>query len=95
MLLRQQYNSVFSQPRAQWSVSDAKTFFQVEENLSSSLADFKFNNVDLELAFEELRGNSAPGPDGVPALLLKECKGGVKPPPCCILESLHGHGHYS
>ena len=30
--------------------------------------------VDLGLAFEELKGNSSPGHDGVPALLLKECR---------------------
>ena len=33
-----------------------------------------FNQVDIESACIELKANSAPGPDGVPALLLKECK---------------------
>ena len=65
---------MFSQPRAQRSFPDDKLFFQAEENLTNGLADFKFNNVDLELSFEELRGNSSLGPDGVPALLLKECR---------------------
>ena len=65
---------MFSQPRSQWTVPDSNMFFQNEENHFSHLSDFKFNNVDLGLAFEELKGNSSPGHDGVPALLLKECR---------------------
>ena len=65
---------MFSQPRSHWLVPDSNLFFQVEENLVSHLSDFKFNNVDLELAFEELTVNFSPSPDDVPALLLKECR---------------------
>ena len=72
--LIQQYNSVFSQPRPEWTVHDTSSFFQVQEGTTNSLTNIKFNHVDIELACEELSGNSAPGPDGVPALLLKECR---------------------
>ena len=72
-VLRQQYNSVFRPPRLQWAVPNPEMFFQEEENMPH-LADFKFDNVDMEMAFEDLRGNSAPGPDGFPAILLKECR---------------------
>ena len=73
-VLRQQYNSVFSQPRPEWTVHDTSSFFQVQDGATNSLSNIKFNHVDIELACEELSGNSAPGPDGVPALLLKECR---------------------
>lgn len=72
-VLRQQYNSVFSQPRPEWTVHDYSSFFQVQD-VANTLSNIKFNHVDIELACEELSGNSAPGPDGVPALLLKECR---------------------
>ena len=73
-VLRQQYNSVFSQPRPEWTVKDTNSFFQVEESDVNSLVNIPFNHVDIELACEDLSGSSAPGPDGVPALLLKECR---------------------
>ena len=73
-VLRQQYNSVFSQPRPQWTVSDSESFFKGEESDVNKLFNIEFNHVDIELACDELHGNSAPGPDGVPALLLKECR---------------------
>ena len=76
-VLRQQYNSVFSQPRAEWSVNDSKSFFRVEENMMTSidiLQNVQVRKVDVEEACEELKGNSSPGPDGVPSILLKECR---------------------
>jgi hypothetical protein len=33
--------------------------------------DIKFTELDIELASKELKTSSSPGPDGVPATLLK------------------------
>jgi hypothetical protein len=38
------------------------------------LADIPFTVKDIVLACSKLRGNAAPGPDGVPAMLLKTCR---------------------
>ena len=38
------------------------------------LSDFNFSHEDIERACSELKGTAAPGPDGVPALLLKTCR---------------------
>ena len=39
-----------------------------------SLNDFSFSPEDIEKACSELKSTAAPGPDGVPASLLKTCK---------------------
>ena len=73
--LCKQYNSVFAQPRQAWNVGTDKFkehFGIVDGN--NILSDIKFNPEDIEKACEELKGTSAPGPDGVPAILLKSCK---------------------
>ena len=38
------------------------------------LQNVQVRKVDIEEACEELKGNSSPGPDGVPSILLKECR---------------------
>ena len=38
------------------------------------LDNLVFSPADMEKACSELRANAAPGPDGVPAMLLKSCK---------------------
>ena len=71
--LRRQYDSVFSAARPAWSVTDPQEHFKVEEG-DDYLTDFKFSQEDIEKACAELRGTAAPGPDGVPAVLLKNCR---------------------
>ena len=71
--LRTQYNSVFSAPRPAWSVTNTSDHFRVVEG-EDSLNDFSFSPEDIEKACSELRSTAAPGPDGVPAILLKSCK---------------------
>ena len=45
-----------------------------ESQGESVLADFDFTVEDVEKACSEQKTSSAPGPDGVPAALLKECR---------------------
>ena len=71
--LQRQYDSVFAVPRSAWSVSDYKEHFrEVEEE--DNLSNFTFSVEDIEHACSELKGTAAPGPDGVPAQLLKTCR---------------------
>ena len=71
--LRQQYDSVFAKPRPEWSITDIQDHFRVTEG-DDSINDIKFGPSDIEKACSELRSSAAPGPDGIPALLLKNCK---------------------
>jgi hypothetical protein len=71
--LQRQYDSVFAVPRSAWSVSDYKEHFREVED-EDTLSNFTFTVEDIEHACSELRGTAAPGPDGVPAQLLKTCR---------------------
>ena len=70
--LRQQYNSAFSVPRPDWTVTDAAEHFpgDVEDGLN----DVEFSPDDIEAACADLKGSASAGPDGVPASLLKTCR---------------------
>ena len=72
--LQQQYNSVFSPPRPMWKVQDFGEHFQHEEGDMGALSDIEFSSADIEKACQQLKSSSAPGPDGVPAVLLKTCR---------------------
>ena len=73
--LRKQYEGVFSTPRKEWSVDDPELFFTPSSGDDPNMFDnLVFSPADMEKACSELRANAAPGPDGVPAMLLKSCK---------------------
>ena len=73
--LKKQYESVFSQPRPEWQVSDCNLHFCAAGNNSerSPLNDVIFGVKDIELACRDLKESAASGPDGVPAVFLKKC----------------------
>ena len=82
-LLSEQYTSVFTQPREKYSVENPKEFFGSESDSEwrqhhegrPTMQDIKFSEQDIEIACKELKTSSSPGPDGVPAELLKiACK---------------------
>ena len=74
--LSDQYSTVFTQPRPEWSIPCMKEFFKVDNSRPTGpiLTDMEFSESDIEYACSELSLSSAPGPDGVPAALLKICK---------------------
>ena len=53
--------------------SDMKEFFNVDSSKTTGpiFADFDFTEDDMEYAWSELSSTSAPGPDGIPAALIK------------------------
>ena len=68
-ILSQQYTKVFSTP------IDPSTIVDNNPTLTpASISDIIFSESDIESAIDELRIASAPGPDGFPAALLKNCK---------------------
>ena len=47
--------------------------FKVDPNSTSALSDIDFSEADIKAACKQLKASSAPGPDGVPVVLLKKC----------------------
>ena len=80
--LSDQYSSVFTQPRPEWSIPDKEEFFGVRRDGPTGpiLADIDFDESDIELACSELSNTSSPGPDGIPSSLLKICRKELKYP---------------
>ena len=73
-ILSKQYSSVFSQPRT----------VRRDENENGStiptITDITFTEEDIKDAIDELRNNSASGPDGIAAIFLKKCKHSLAKP---------------
>ena len=80
--LSDQYSSVFTSPRPEWSIPNLKDFFKVDNTGPTGLilTDIDFNESDIEMACSELSSTSSPGPDGIPAALLKICRKELKYP---------------
>lgn len=70
-LLSDQYSSVFSKPKID-SIEVDKLFPLNTE--CDHLQDIQITPKDISDAIDELSINSASGPDGIPAILLKNCK---------------------
>ena len=73
-LLQQQYTKAFSNP-------DSGTTDQPQPDTSNlmELDDIKITEDDIIKAIDAVGLNSAPGPDKIPAKLLKECKHQIAP----------------
>jgi len=72
--LRLQYESVFNQPDSEKKILNAPNLFQNLDENKPQLTDFTFSHVDMGKGIDKLSSNSAGGPDGFPAILLKKCK---------------------
>ena len=70
-ILSDQYASVFSQPR--YNSDDPETLFPGDDSNHQTIQDIQFTQDELESAMKDVALNSAAGPDGFPALLLKKC----------------------
>ena len=71
-ILAEQYSLVFSQPK--YLDKDAEDLFPHSPSENSGLCDVLFSESDLIEAIEELKPNSAAGPDDFPAKLLIMCR---------------------
>jgi hypothetical protein len=73
--LNVQYQSMFSVPLQNKIVPDIRNFFEVNnEKDDDLLTDIIFTPEHIKDAINELKSNSAPGHEGFPAILLKNCK---------------------
>ncbi len=58
-------------------IRDPTEFFRVspeDTGSSDKLLDLDFSKTEIEMALSDLNPSSAAGPDGMPAILLKNCK---------------------
>ena len=78
-MLRVQYDSVFSLPLPMENLPGTPNDRQVEE-LGPELNDIDFAPEDFVEMVRELPAGSSPGPDGVPAILLKRTGGALGEP---------------
>ena len=76
-VLQNQFSSVYSDPS-----SDEKKSPEISMRADSIMPseDFKITEEDIVRACQELKSNSSPGPDGVPAKLLIECRAALSTP---------------
>ena len=72
-ILSEQYASVFSVPSGKSSPEEV-------DNSIPMLDDIVFTEEDIINAIDELRNNSASGPEGLAAILLKKCKKSLAKP---------------
>ena len=80
-ILAEQYNSAFSQPRHR--DGDPQALFPESPSQLPSrdkLENIAFTDDELAEAMRELRANAAAGPDGYPAILLRNCSQALAPP---------------
>ena len=72
-LLSVQYSSVFSTP------TDSP-YYALEDEDGTTITDIEFSEQDIIDAIDELKQNSASGPDGLTAIFLKKCKNSLVKP---------------
>ncbi|XP_076046595.1 uncharacterized protein LOC143028421 [Oratosquilla oratoria] len=73
-MLEKQYKSVFSVPVPEKVIRNPAEFFEMDGMNNSCLNDIEFTSGDIIEAINELKPNSAAGPDNLPAVFLKKCK---------------------
>ena len=79
-LLRLQYDSAFSDPMPNKRINNVSKFFEEEVIKADGINDIEFNLSDIKKAINELKTNSASGPDSWKAVFLKHCKDEVAEP---------------
>ena len=78
-ILQEQFVTVFSQPKL--SASEIEDLLSTE---CQGLIEVMVTEANVQDAIEDISSSSAPGPDGVPPLLLKKCKTSLSRPLCLL-----------
>ena len=78
-ILQNQFQSVFSQPVFNQTELDLLTLGRTQE-----FCNIDITEMDIEDAIKQVSSGAAPGPDGIPPVLLKECSMSLKKPICML-----------
>ena len=81
--LRKAYEKVFSEPKEDAKIENPNEFFKDSPN-EFKIENIPLNEIEVKMAIDELSPNAAPGPDGIPAILMKKCKDSISEPLCMI-----------
>ena len=74
-ILDAQYKSMFSEPRQEYLIENPTEYFKVPSTeISPTLSDISFSEDEMKRALMALKTGSAPGPDGIPSVLLKNAR---------------------
>lgn len=71
--LQSQYCSVFSEPKGSAKIDDINSFFETSDDDENWLTDITFTPEDVENCIKSIKPHAAAGPDGFPAIYLREC----------------------
>ena len=71
--LNEQYISSFSSPDQNYHIDDSKLFFSYTEENNKLLTDINFTRKMIVDEINNIKNDSAPGPDHFPVTLLKQC----------------------
>ena len=72
--LSEQYSSSFSKPDLNYSIGDPKEFFSSNEDANNILlTDISFTREAIIKEINNIKNDSAAGPDHFPVILLREC----------------------
>ena len=76
------FHDAFSSPRQDKIIDDENHFFLDTSEYSDNaiLSNIEFSESDIEAAIHKLKSGASPGPDNVPAILLKKCKKALSKP---------------
>ena len=84
-ILQNQYSSVFTQPMESYDLNE-------NDNSTSQLFDIDLTEADFINEINTLSSNTAPGPDGFPAILLKKARQQLATPLCLIWRNILNKG---
>ena len=77
--LNEQYRLAFSTPDTGNKVADPDDLFKESDNDSLVVRDVYFSVDCVKEVLRSFKAGSSPGPDGVPAILIKECNHEIAP----------------
>ena len=87
-LLLDQFNKIFSTPNVENRVNDPVSYFTSEMgSLTPQLSNITIDKNKIIEAIHDLSTHSAPGPDGVPAIVFKECAEALSQPLMILFNS--------
>ena len=93
-ILNEQFKSVFTTPMGHMQINKPDEFFSTtalhREMVTIDYIDIK--EEDVISAIDEMSLNSATGPDGLPAILLKSCKQALAKPLQILFQSFLAGG---
>lgn len=85
-ILQDQYTSVFTEPLPNYNLPE------INEN-QPNLSDIDFSEQDIIEEIDTLSSNAAAGPDGFPAIFLKQVKSQIAAPLSLIWRNILDKGY--